>query len=247
MTSYEWFRWITFPLMTVHLQTVRQHIKYLVKKSSSFQKTIKILDVGGRKSPYTIGVPASVTLLDVPQESGVKADLQLGFTTSILETIKKKRSNITDVVIEDMTKSTLPDASYDAVVSIEVIEHVPEDEMFIKNIAKVIKPGGWVYLTTPNGDFIKNEGPNKNPDHVRHYTKAQLETLLKRYFDQVTVSYAVKTGKYRVWSLKSLKTKNIISITKTLLGTLVNKYQSKAMKNQAHGTAHLVAIAYRKK
>src|SRR5690606_14254555 len=138
---------------------------------------VSILDVGGRKSPYTINLPAKITLLDVPQESGTKEALNLGFTETILTSIQKKRSNIKDVIIQDMTQSTLPEAFYDAVVSIEVIEHVPADDLFVKHIAQVLKKGGWAYLTTPNGDYIKNEGPGKNPDHVRHYTRVELQSL----------------------------------------------------------------------
>ena len=84
MTIYEWARWFTFPLMTVHLQTVRRDIKnLLMNNKKGFEKT-SVLDVGGRKFPYTIGLDAHITLLDVPQEDGTRKDLNLGFTTDIL-------------------------------------------------------------------------------------------------------------------------------------------------------------------
>src|SRR5690606_25137577 len=157
----------------------------------------------------------------------------------------KKRSNITDLVIQDMTQSTLPEASYDAVVCIEVIEHVEQDDAFVKHIAKVIKNGGWAYFTTPNGDFIKNEGPSKNPDHVKHYTKAELQTLLERYFDTVEVHYAVATGKYRVMSLKSYNVKKPIRFLKTIIGTILNRLASKGVESRSEQTAHLVAIVHK--
>jgi len=246
MTNYEFMRWATFPIMPTHLVTVRNDIKHLLKShKKTVQQKISVLDVGGRKSPYTINLPAKITLLDVPQESGTREELNLGFTNDILANIKKIRSNISDVIIQDMTKSTLPDESYDAVVCIEVIEHVEEDDIFIKNIAKVVRKGGWAYFTTPNGDFIKNVGPNKNPDHVRHYTKVQLQTLLEKYFDKVEVRYAIKTGKFRVWGLKSFKLKRPVAIIKTIIGNIVNRFQSKGVANTSEKTAHLIAVGYK--
>jgi len=242
MTNYEFMRWMTFSLMPTHLVTVRNDIKQLLK---SDKQKVSVLDVGGRKSPYTINLPAKITLLDVPQESGTREELNLGFTDAILADIQKKRSNIKDLIIQDMTQSKLSDESYDAVVCIEVIEHVEEDDMFVKNIAKVISKGGWAYFTTPNGDYIKNEGPNKNPDHIRHYTKAQLKTLIEKYFDRVEVRYAVKTGKYRVWGLKSFKLKQPIALLKSIIGNFVNRFQSKGVANISEKTAHLIVVAYK--
>jgi len=237
-------RWLTFPIMTTHLITVRNDIKRLLN-SNMASKRMSILDVGGRKSPYTINLPADITLLDVPQEEGTREKLNLGFTSEILGNIKEKRSNIKDVVIQDMTKSTLLDAAYNAVVCIEVIEHVEKDDLFVKNISRVIEKDGWAYFTTPNGDYIKNEGPNKNLDHIRHYTKLELQTLLEKYFNTVDVHYAVKTGKYRVQGLKSYSIKRPLQTVHSIYSNIVNKQQSKGLENTSQETAHLVAIGYK--
>lgn len=245
MTRYEWFRWLTFPIMPTHLNVVRCDLKGLIKHYHKIAKKPEVLDVGGRKSPYTIGLPANITLLDVPQESDVQEQLHLGFTDDILMTIKQKRSNIKDLVIQDMTESTLPNESYDAVVCIEVIEHVEDDYSFVSNIAKVIKPNGWAYFTTPNGDFIKNEGPDKNPDHVRHYTKKGLQDLLENYFDEVDVHYAVATGRFRVWGLQSFKIVKPLRFLIAVFGNLVNRIQSIGVSNRSYKTAHLIAKCYK--
>jgi SAM-dependent methyltransferase len=43
-----------------------------------------------------------------------------------------------------------PDASFDAAISIEVIEHVEDQLSFLCEMARVVKPGGLVVVTTPN-------------------------------------------------------------------------------------------------
>lgn len=43
-----------------------------------------------------------------------------------------------------------PDASFDTAVSLETIEHVPNPPQAVKELARVLKPGGRLYLTTPN-------------------------------------------------------------------------------------------------
>ncbi|MFH4964312.1 methyltransferase domain-containing protein [Gaetbulibacter sp. M235] len=232
--------------MPTHLVTVRNDIKKLIKAYiKRGTAKMSILDVGGRKSPYTINIPADITLLDVPQERGTKEDLNLGLTDSILSFIKKRRSNISEIIIQDMTKSTLKDESYDALICVEVIEHVKDDDVFVEHISRVIKKGGWAYFTTPNGDYIKNEGPNKNPDHVRHYTRFELQTLLETYFDKVDVHYGVKTGTYRVQGLKSYSLKRPLQTLKSIYSNIVNRFQSKGIENTSKETAHLIAIGYK--
>jgi SAM-dependent methyltransferase len=44
----------------------------------------------------------------------------------------------------------LPDACADAVVSVETVEHLENPRGFVRELARVGKPGGWVIITTPN-------------------------------------------------------------------------------------------------
>lgn len=43
-----------------------------------------------------------------------------------------------------------PDAAFDVVVSCETIEHVQRPQKAIRELARVLKPGGRLYLTSPN-------------------------------------------------------------------------------------------------
>jgi 2-polyprenyl-3-methyl-5-hydroxy-6-metoxy-1,4-benzoquinol methylase len=44
----------------------------------------------------------------------------------------------------------LPDAAADVVVSVETIEHLENPRAFIRELVRLVKPGGWILITTPN-------------------------------------------------------------------------------------------------
>jgi 2-polyprenyl-3-methyl-5-hydroxy-6-metoxy-1,4-benzoquinol methylase len=44
----------------------------------------------------------------------------------------------------------LPDQSADVVAAVEVIEHLENPRDFMRKLVRLVKPGGWVVVTTPN-------------------------------------------------------------------------------------------------
>jgi 2-polyprenyl-3-methyl-5-hydroxy-6-metoxy-1,4-benzoquinol methylase len=48
---------------------------------------------------------------------------------------------------------------FDAVVSTEIIEHVAHPDDFLVKAAKLVRPGGYIILTTPNGAYFRNHLP----------------------------------------------------------------------------------------
>lgn len=50
----------------------------------------------------------------------------------------------------DAGRSQLGDNSADVVVAIETIEHLENPRAFMRELVRLVKPGGWVVVTTPN-------------------------------------------------------------------------------------------------
>ncbi len=67
---------------------------------------------------------------------------------------------------------------FDTVVSFQVIEHIQEDELFLREIYRVLKPGGKAIVTTPNINYSLT----RNPWHVREYTPESLLALCGKIF-----------------------------------------------------------------
>lgn len=75
----------------------------------------------------------------------------------------------------------LPDNAYDVVISFQVIEHIKNDLEYLKEIFRVLKPGGKVLITTPNIQMSLS----RNPWHIREYTADLLSALAKNVFHNV--------------------------------------------------------------
>jgi SAM-dependent methyltransferase len=68
----------------------------------------------------------------------------------------------------------LPDASYDLIVCSHVLEHVPDDRFILREIGRLLAPGGRTFLNVPI-----NEEHFADPNHVRKYTVPGFRSLLK--------------------------------------------------------------------
>jgi len=57
----------------------------------------------------------------------------------------------------DITSIPVPDQSFDVVLCTEVLEHVPEPIAAVRELARVLKPGGRLFLTAPLGSWLHQE------------------------------------------------------------------------------------------
>ena len=235
LKPYEVARILVEPALPHLYYKTRRDLRRLLRPGQ------RILDVGGRRSPYTVGLPAEITIFDRPRESELQKKLGLGIDDSVLARIKHRRSNIEAIEFGDMTRCELGSSTFDGVVSVEVIEHVAEDDAFVSHIARVLRPGGWAYLTTPNGDFIENT----NPDHVRHYRREELASLLRRHFAEVEVVYGVATTANWKHGLLSFSLNRPFATLRAAIGNVRNHRESRGVADSSQNTAHLFAIARR--
>jgi SAM-dependent methyltransferase len=77
----------------------------------------------------------------------------------------------------------IADNTFDFAVTFQVIEHIQDDKTFISEIHRVLKPGGILFLTTPNRPMSLT----RNPWHIREYTANELEAMVGTSFSKVEV------------------------------------------------------------
>jgi SAM-dependent methyltransferase len=128
------------------------------------------------------------TLKLLAQEVGFTASskpalLDLGCADKYLEPATKNEGwsyiglDYKDVDFE-IEKFPIESDSVDIAVSLAVIEHLKDPENFLREIFRCLKPGGLIYLSTPNFQLDFKNFYN-DPTHVRPYTPTSLIELLK--------------------------------------------------------------------
>lgn len=75
----------------------------------------------------------------------------------------------------------LPDNTFDYIVTFQVIEHIEDDDFFVREAHRVLKPGGKLLLTTVNQKYSLS----RNPWHVREYLAGELKSLILKYFGSI--------------------------------------------------------------
>jgi SAM-dependent methyltransferase len=65
-------------------------------------------------------------------------------------TVAQAASRASEAVVADARRTPFEDASFDGVLCSNLLEHTPEPEAVIREIERVLRPGGWAYVSWTN-------------------------------------------------------------------------------------------------
>lgn len=78
------------------------------------------------------------------------------------------------------------DASFDRIIAAEIMEHLPEDELAMAELYRVLKPGGLIAVTVPRwlpekvNWALSDDYHNVEGGHIRIYKGSELRAKLER-------------------------------------------------------------------
>ncbi len=131
-------------------------------------------------------------VLDIASGEGYGAAYLAGSARSVVgvdidpESIRHAASRYTGMnlsfVAGSATALPLPDASIDLVVSFETLEHLEEHEQFMREVVRVLRPGGRLMISSPNKLVYSDEGNFHNPFHARELYFDEFRDLLQYWF-----------------------------------------------------------------
>ena len=98
-----------------------------------------------------------------------------------------------------------PKKPFDAAGAFDVMEHIPNDKGFLVRCNTVLKPGGFLFLTVPAGQYLWSS-VDEISGHQRRYSKERLEQILTQTgFRISSMGYwnSVLVPVYTLWRLIS--------------------------------------------
>ncbi len=97
-----------------------------------------ILEIGGGQSGLT-------KLLYPRTTSVINIDLDQSYASKT----PNRQPGMT-CVAGDATRLPFPDGNFDVVTMFDVLEHIPDDTLAAREVMRVLRPGGWLLVSSPN-------------------------------------------------------------------------------------------------
>lgn len=90
-------------------------------------------------------------------------------------------------LVGDARLLPVENASLDVVVSFETLEHFAEQEQFVREVRRVLRPDGVFIVSTPDRDTYSPAGRPANIYHVRELTREEFLEQLRGQFSNTTL------------------------------------------------------------
>lgn len=102
-----------------------------------------------------------------------------------------------ETVAADMRRLPFADSEFDGAIAVQSIEHVPDPERALAEIARVLKAGAVAVLVTPNRLTFARPDEIIDPYHYVEYDPAELAELCRRFFGSVEMAGIFGSDRYR--------------------------------------------------
>ena len=104
-----------------------------------------------------LGPTAGLRCLDLGSDNGVVSLLlrERGGSWASGDLTEEAVASIRSLVDDEVRQVAgdrlpFPDGAFDRVAVVDMLEHVPDDAAFARELARVVRPGGWLVVNTPH-------------------------------------------------------------------------------------------------
>jgi SAM-dependent methyltransferase len=129
-----------------------------------------------------LALPARARILDAGCGSGrnmvelASRGTVTGVELSQTSVALARERGVGDVIAGSVLTMPFADASFDLAVTLDVIEHLDDDLDALRELRRVVAPGGWLLITVPAYQWLWS-GHDVINHHHRRYTRRSLQAV----------------------------------------------------------------------
>lgn len=150
---------------------LKANLDLILKRKKAIEK---ILDVGCGYGQF----------LKICEKHGFET---FGIDASEFALKKAKKRTQAKLFCLNVSKTHWPfgDESFDVVTAFDLVEHLPSDDLFFAEAARVLKKGGLLFYTTPNADSLVGKLLGKviadDPTHINKHGPKYWQAKTKKF------------------------------------------------------------------
>ncbi len=134
---------------------------------------------------------ASVTAVDISDQAIIHARQRYAGTENL------------EFIQADCCQLDLGDKKFDAIISFETLEHLEEQETMLAGFRRLLKPGGWLLISSPDKAEYSDAKNYSNPWHIKELYRQEFEDLLAKEFPAVSLYGQSLAFHSIIWNLQS--------------------------------------------
>jgi SAM-dependent methyltransferase len=164
-------------------------VEWILGREPDLRTTGTLLDLGSGEGRY----------LPIWRRANPRAEIVAAELSAVASERSASRHPDVRHIVADAQEVPLSDGSVDAIVSIEVIEHVSSGARMLSEVSRLLRSGGWALISTPCGNrgsfpwllaWVSGQlsagqegkvrfGRIDDPTHLRVYRRRELESLCR--------------------------------------------------------------------
>ncbi|OFV94883.1 MAG: hypothetical protein A3F68_01640 [Acidobacteria bacterium RIFCSPLOWO2_12_FULL_54_10] len=125
------------------------------------------------------------------------------------------------IFYKDLSECAFPDNHFQTIILFHVLEHLREPVETLREIRRILQPGGWLFLAVPNFGGAQARASGRDwfhldlPRHLWHFNKRSLAKLLEQngFHVQRTSTYSFEYdwyGTLQSWMNRAMGDENLL-------------------------------------
>ena len=152
---------------------------HFIDRASRRHALQQLLKYAGKKASVVLEIGCSSGFLVRQISERLKDSVVIG-SDIVHKPLDQLASSCPDLPLFrfDLVKCPFPDSSIDAVIMLNVLEHIENDRLAMRQVYRILKPGGIVVIEAPAGPHLY-DFYDKSLMHFRRYTLMGLTALVE--------------------------------------------------------------------